>query len=165
MVIIACGTNDPFNRNTETKDTVENEFITSYATGQYTVKPINEVDRKTFPGAMRYAYEKLYELYPNAVFFVTTPLQEAYENYLDIKAKGDLIDYIADRLSINTINTRRCGILNTYESPVGDIDYDNPTGSESVRKRDLSDGIHTNESGAKKLGEYISRDIINYFNF
>ena len=165
VVIIACGTNDPFDRNTETKDTVENEFITSYSTGNYTVKPINEVDRKTFAGAMRYAYEKLYELYPNAVFFVTTPLQEVYENYLDIKAKGDLIDYIADRLSINTINTRRCGILNTYESPVGDIDYDNPTGSESTRKRDLSDGIHTNPSGAKKLGEFNAREIIKYFCF
>lgn len=165
VIIIACGTNDAFDRNTETKDIVENEFVTNYSTGQYTVKPIKQVDRKTFPGAMRYAYEKLYELYPNAVFFVTTPLQEVYENYLDIKAKGDLIDYIADRLSINTINTRRCGILNTYESPVGDINYDNPTGSESSRRRDLSDGIHTNASGAKKLGEYIARDIINYFNF
>ena len=165
IIIIAAGTNDSFDRNTETIETVENEFVTNYSTGQYTVKPINAVNRKTFAGAMRYAYEKLYELYPNAAFFVTTPLQEVYESYLDIKAKGDLIDYVADRLSINTINTRRCGMLNTYESPVGDIDYDNPTGSESARKRDLSDGIHTNASGAKKLGEFIARDIINYFNF
>lgn len=165
VIIIACGTNDSFNVNTETIDTVEGEFITNYSTSNYTVKPIDSVDRKTFAGAMRYTYEKLYELYPNAVFFVTTPLQEVYETYQSIKAKGDLIDYIADRLSINTINTRRCGILNTYESPVGDIDYDNPTGSESSRKRDLSDGIHTGVGGAKKLGECIARDIINYFNF
>ena len=165
VIIIACGTNDSFDVNTETIETVEREFITNYSTSNYTVKPIDSVDRKTFAGAMRYTYEKLYELYPNAIFFVTTPLQEVYETYQSIKAKGDLIEYIADRLSINTINTRRCGILNTYESPVGDIDYDNPTGSESLRKRDLSDGIHTGVGGAKKLGECIARYIINYFNF
>lgn len=165
VIMICAGTNDHFDRFTETIETVENEFITSYATGNYTVKPIDKVNRKTFAGAMRYAYEKLYEIYPNAVFFITTPLQEAYENYLDIKAKGDLMDYIADRLSINTINSRRCGILNTYESPVNDIDYDNPTGSESMRKRDLSDGIHPNPSGGKKLGEYNARGIIQYYCF
>lgn len=166
VIIIACGTNDSYDTNSpETDDSIECEFITDYNTSNYTVKSIDEVNRKTFAGAMRYAYEKLYNLYPNAVFFVTTPLQEVYETYNSIKAKGDLIDYIADRLSINTINTRRCGILNTFESPIGDIDYDNPTGSESGRKRDLSDGIHTNASGGKKLGEYIARDIINYFNF
>lgn len=165
VIIMAAGTNDPFDRFTETNATVEDEFVTSYATGKYTVKSIDQVNRKTIPGAIRYAYEKLYALYPNAVFFVTTPLQEAYENYLDIKAKGDLIDYVADRLSITTINSRRCGILNTYESPVGDINYDNPTGSESTRKRDLSDGIHTNPSGAKKLGEFNAREVIKYFCF
>lgn len=163
VIIMAAGTNDPFDRFTETSTTVEDEFVTSYVTGNYTVKPIDQVNRKTIPGAIRYAYEKLYALYPNAVFFVTTPLQEAYENYLDIKAKGDLIDYVADRLSITTINSRRCGILNTYESPVGDINYDNPTGSESVRKRDLSDGIHTNPSGGKKLGEFNAREVIKYY--
>ena len=165
VIIIACGTNDSFDSESETIETVEGEFITNYNSQNYTVKPIDTVNRKTFPGIMRYTYEKLYNLYPNAVFFVTTPLQEVYETYNSIKAKGDLIDYIADRLSINTINTRRCGILNTFESPIGDIDYDNPTGSESGRKRDLSDGIHTNASGGKKLGEYIARDIIKYFNF
>lgn len=169
IIIIACGTNDSFDPNTETIDTVEGEFITSYNTNyttpNYAVKPIDSVNRKTFPGIMRYTYEKLYALYPNAVFFVTTPLQEVYETYDSIKGKGDFIDYIADRLSINTINARRCGILNTFESPVADINYDNPSGSESNKKRDLSDGIHTNKNGAKKLGEFIARDVINYFNF
>ena len=166
VIIIACGTNDSYDTNNpETEESIESEFVTGYGAGNFAVKPLENVDRKTFAGIMRYTYEKLYELYPNAVFFVTTPLQEVYESYKSIKAKGDLIDAIADRLSINTINTRRCGILNLYESPVGDIDYDNPTGSESKRKRDLSDGIHTNASGGKKLGEFIARDIINYFNF
>ena len=166
VIIIACGTNDDYDlNNPETDESIEAEFVTAYGAGNFAVKPLENVNRKTFAGIMRYTYEKLYELYPNAVFFVTTPLQEVYESYKSIKAKGDLIDAVADRLSINTINTRRCGILNLYESPVGDIDYDNPTGSESSRKRDLSDGIHTNESGGKKLGEFIARDIINYFNF
>lgn len=166
VIIIACGTNDSYDTNNpETDESIEAEFVTAYGKNDFAVKTIDSVDRKTFAGIMRYTYEKLYELYPNAVFFVTTPLQEVYESYKVIKAKGDLIDAVADRLSINTINARRCGILNIYESPVNDIDYDNPTGSDSSRKRDLSDGIHTNASGAKKLGEFIARDIINYFNF
>lgn len=166
VIIIACGTNDDYDLNSpETDESIEAEFVTAYGANNFTIKSINDVNRKTFAGIMRYTYEKLNELYPNAVFFVTTPLQEVYETYKSIKAKGDLIDLIADRLSINTINTRRCGILNIYESPVTDIDYDNPTGSNSNQKRDLSDGIHTNASGAKKLGEFIARDIINYFNF
>lgn len=166
VIIIACGTNDDYDlNNPETDETIEAEFVTGYGTNNFAIKPINDVNRKTFAGIMRYTYEKLNELYPNAIFFVTTPLQEVYESYKSIKAKGDLIDAVADRLSINTINARRCGILNIYESPVGDIDYDHPTGSSSNHKRDLSDGIHTNKNGAKKLGEFIARDVINYFNF
>ena len=166
VIIIACGTNDSYDTNNpETEESIESEFVTGYGANNFAVKPLESVNRKTFAGIMRYTYEKRYELYPNAVFFVTTPLQEVYESYKSIKAKGDLIDAVADRLSINTINTRRCGILNLYESPVGDIDYDNPTGSESNRKRDLSDGIHTNASGGKKLGEFIAREVIHYFVF
>lgn len=166
VIIIACGTNDSYDTNNpETEESIESEFVTGYGANNFAVKPLESVNRKTFAGIMRYTYEKLYELYPNAVFFVTTPLQEVYESYKSIKAKGDLIDAVADRLSINTINTRRCGILNLYESPVGDIDYDNPTGSESNRKRDLSDGIHTNASGGKKTRRIYSKGSNTLFCF
>ena len=73
------------------------------------------------------------------------------------------MNYIADRLSINTINVRRCGILNIYESQTSTIDYDNPSYEESSNKEDLIDGIHPDVTGAKKMARYIARDIINFY--
>ena len=104
----------------------------------------------TFAGAMRYTYEKLNELYPNAKIVVCTPLQECFESYDSIYKKGKLIEYIASRLSIISWNTRDCGILNIYEKPNTD-------------GRDLIDGLHPNVSGAKKIAEYISREFKKLF--
>ena len=74
-----------------------------------------------------------------------------------------MFKYIAKRLSINCFDTLECGICNLYESSISDIDYDNPSGEVSKVKRDLADGIHTNDSGAKKLGKYIARKFKELF--
>ena len=147
IIIIAAGTNDT---PAEEIDTVENEFISNYNTNNYTVVPLENVNRMTFAGAMRYTYEKLNELYPNAKIVVCTPLQECFESYDSIYKKGKLIEYIASRLSIISWNTRDCGILNIYEKPNTD-------------SRDLVDGLHPNASGAKKIAEYISREFKKLF--
>jgi lysophospholipase L1-like esterase len=163
IIIIAAGTNDPYDSTSETIDTVESQFVSDYSQGNYAVVPLANVNRRTFAGIMRYTYQKLHELYPNADFFICTPIQECYENFVYIKNKGDYLNYIADRLSINTINVRRCGILNIYESQTSTIDYDNPSYEESSNKEDLIDGIHTDVTGAKKMARYIARDIINFY--
>ena len=147
IIIIAAGTNDT---PAEEIDTVENEFISNYNTDNYTIVPLENVNRMTFAGAMRYTYEKLNELYPNAKIVVCTPLQECMESFDSIYKKGKLIEYIASRLSIICWNLRDCGILNIYERPGEDC-------------RDLIDGIHPNASGAKKIGEYISREFKKLF--
>ena len=70
---------------------------------------------------------------------------------------------IADRLGAETIDTRRCGIRNIYESQTT-IDYDHPEQSGVAPiQTDLLDGIHTNESGAKKIAKYNAREIMKYF--
>ena len=166
VIIVAAGTNDAFNINpdSETIDDVESQFISSYGTyGTFEVVPLDTADRRTFSGIMRYTYQKLNELYPNAKFVICSPLQEVYESYVSTYKKGELFRYIASRLSVHFFNTRDCGICNLYESPTESIDYDSPSNDESDIKRDLSDGLHTNASGGKKLGEYIAKEFIKLY--
>ena len=124
---------------------------------------IDNVNRQTLAGAMRYGFQKLHEAYPNAVIFMCTPTQECYETFDSIYKKGGFINFVADRLGAETIDTRRCGIRNIYESQTT-IDYDHPEQSGAAPiQTDLLDGIHTNENGAKKIAKYNAREIMKYF--
>lgn len=163
VITFSFGTNDSVDFNVQTKESVEKQFVTNYAQNNYTVIPLDKVDRQTLAGAIRYGFQKLHEAYPNAVIFVCTPTQEAYESFDSIYKKGELIKYIADRCSVEIIDTLKCGIRNIYESQTN-IDYDHPelSGPAPIQT-DLLDGIHTNESGAKKIAKYNAREIMKYF--
>ena len=163
VITFSFGTNDSVDFSVQTKESVENQFISNYSQNQYTVVPLENVNRQTLAGAMRYGFEKLHEAYPNAVIFMCTPTQECYETFDSIYQKGDFINFIADRLGAETIDTRRCGIRNIYESQTI-IDYDHPEQSGVAPiQTDLLDGIHTNENGAKKIAKYNAREIMKYF--
>lgn len=163
VITFSFGTNDSVDFSVQTKESVENQFITNYAQNNFTVVPLESVNRQTLAGAMRYGFHKLHEVYPNAVIFMCTPTQECYETFDSIYQKGDFINYVADRLGAETIDTRRCGIRNIYESQTI-INYDHPEQSGVAPiQTDLLDGIHTNESGAKKIAKYNAREIMKYF--
>ena len=163
VITFSFGTNDSVDFSVQTKESVENQFIMNYAQNNFTVVPLESVNRQTLAGAMRYGFQKLHEAYPNAVIFMCTPTQECYETFDSIYQKGDFINYVADRLGAETINTRRCGIRNIYESQTT-IDYDHPEQSGAAPiQTDLLDGIHTNENGAKKIAKYNAREIMKYF--
>lgn len=163
VITFSFGTNDSVDFSVQTKENVESQFITNYAQNNFTVVPIDSVNRQTLAGAMRYGFQKLHEAYPNAVIFMCTPTQECYETFDSIHQKGDFINFVADRLGAETINTRRCGIRNIYESQTT-IDYDHPEQSGAAPiQTDLLDGIHTNENGAKKIAKYNAREIMKYF--
>lgn len=163
VITFSFGTNDSVDFSVQTKESVENQFITNYAQNNFTVVPLESVNRQTLAGAMRYGFQKLHEEYPNAVIFMCTPTQECYETFDSIYQKGDFINFIADRLGAETIDTRRCGIRNIYESQTT-IDYDHPEQSGTAPiQTDLLDGIHTNENGAKKIAKYNAREIMKYF--
>lgn len=163
VITFSFGTNDSIDFSVQTKESVESQFITNYAQNNFTVVPIDNVNRQTLTGAMRYGFQKLHEAYPNAVIFMCTPTQECYENFDSIYKKGDFINFVADRLGAETIDTRRCGIRNIYESQTT-IDYDHPEQSGVAPiQTDLLDGIHTNENGAKKIAKYNAREIMKYF--
>ena len=163
VITFSFGTNDIIDFSVQTKESVEAQFITNYAQNNYTVVPLENVNRQTLAGAMRYGFQKLHEAYPNAIIFMCTPTQECYETFNSIYQKGDLINFVADRLGVETIDTRRCGIRNIYESQTT-IDYDHPEQSGTAPiQTDLLDGIHTNENGAKKIAKYNARAIMKYF--
>ena len=163
VITFSFGTNDSVDFSVQTKESVENQFITNYAQNNFTVVPLESVNRQTLAGAMRYGFQKLHEAYPSAVIFMCTPTQECYETFDSIYQKGDFINYVADRLGAETIDTRRCGIRNIYESQTT-IDYDHPEQSGAAPiQTDLLDGIHTNENGAKKIAKYNAREIMKYF--
>lgn len=163
VITFSFGTNDSIDFSVQTKENVESQFITNYAQNNFTVVPLESVNRQTLAGAMRYGFQKLHEAYPNAVIFMCTPTQECYETFDSIYQKGDFINFIADRLGAETIDTRRCGIRNIYESQTT-IDYDHPEQSGAAPiQTDLLDGIHTNENGAKKIAKYNAREIMKYF--
>lgn len=163
VITFSFGTNDSIDFSVQTKESVESQFITNYAQNNFTVVPLESVNRQTLAGAMRYGFQKLHEAYPNAVIFMCTPTQECYETFDSIYQKGDFINFIADRCGAETIDTRRCGIRNIYESQTT-IDYDHPEQSGVAPiQTDLLDGIHTNENGAKKIAKYNAREIMKYF--
>lgn len=163
VITFSFGTNDSVDFSVQTKESVESQFITNYAQNNFTVVPIDNVNRQTLAGAMRYGFQKLHEAYPNAVIFMCTPTQECYETFDSIYQKGDFINFVADRCGAETIDTRRCGIRNIYESQTT-IDYDHPEQSGAAPiQTDLLDGIHTNENGAKKIAKYNAREIMKYF--
>ena len=163
VITFSFGTNDSVDFSVQTKESVESQFITNYAQNNFTVVPIDSVNRQTLAGAMRYGFQKLHEAYPNAVIFMCTPTQECYETFDSIYKKGDFINFVADRCGAETIDTRRCGIRNIYESQTT-IDYDHPEQSGTAPiQTDLLDGIHTNENGAKKIAKYNAREIMKYF--
>lgn len=163
VITFSFGTNDSVDFSVQTKESVESQFITNYDQNNFTVVPLESVNRQTLAGAIRYGFQKLHEAYPNAVIFMCTPTQECYETFDSIYQKGDFINFVADRCGAETIDTRRCGIRNIYESQTT-IDYDHPEQSGVAPiQTDLLDGIHTNENGAKKIAKYNAREIMKYF--
>lgn len=163
VITFSFGTNDDIDFALQTKESVETQFVTNYEQNKFTIVPIENLNRQTLAGAMRYGFQKLHEAYPNAAIFMCTPTQECYEPFDSIYKKGKLINYIADRCGAETIDTRRCGIRNIYESQtVINYDYPEQSGTAPIQT-DLLDGIHTNENGAKKIAKYNAREIKKYF--
>lgn len=151
LIMIACGTNDEdVTSYTMTDAQIEMEFYNNGA-----VVPLLNANRKNFAGAIRYAVEKLRGLYPNAQIFLCTPLQRYSDNtssYPIIKTKGDLIKKIGQRLSVPVIDSMESGVYGLYAV----------NGKQTL---DYNDGLHLSAIGARKVGEYNARKIINWFSF
>ncbi len=155
-IIVAAGTNDIFTETIKngTDESINLQFICEDTEDKATL-PIEKADRHTWAGAMRYVYENLRKFYPNADIFFCSPIQaaELVRPYTSIKAKGKYMKAVCDRISdVTFINTFECGICGVYEK------WDH-------NLRDLIDGLHPNDNGAKKIARYNANAIMNFYGF
>ncbi len=151
IIIIAAGTNDPEMKGLykDGEKIIREQFFTE--NGE--ILPLDNVDRKTWPGAMRYAYENLRRIYPTAEIFYCTPIQAADDSrtFEGINARRKYMKKICDRISnVTVIDTFCCGICGIYEI-------------KGANGRDLVDGLHPNKSGNEKIARYNARAIKQFY--
>lgn len=142
-IIIAAGTND-----VNTTEGFDTQFFVDGVAVQ-----TDSLDRMTWCGAMRYAYDKLRGMYPDADIFICTPIQgfESTRAYDTINTNRNRIKRVCDRISdVTLIDTFSCGICGVYEA-------------QSNQGRDLIDGLHPNESGARKIARYNAREYLKFY--
>lgn len=144
IIIIAAGSNDQLS---SFDADIEPAF-----TNNNTPVDLSTVDRTTFAGAFRYSVETLQRLYPNAKIFICTPIQasDVIRNYSGMNTKRNYLKDLANRISVEYIDTFECGICGIYEG-------------NHVVGRDLQDGLHPNASGAKKIAKYNAKSVINKY--
>lgn len=149
IIIIAAGTNDSPSKFSE--DNIKPTFVDN-SLGYTVLVAVDDIDRKNACGAMRYAYEKLYRVYPNAHFYYCTPIQTypTKKNWGETLNKGDVIKAMCRYLPVHAIDTEKCGIYGWHEQ------YN----SMGV---DLIDGLHPSESGAVKIGTYNANAVIKTY--
>lgn len=148
VIIISAGTNGGEVLESLDAESINKQFYD--IDGK--ILPLAKVDRTTWVGAMRYAYDNLRYIYPRAKIFFCSPIQGAEEvrTYKSIEYKSRLMKAICDRISdVHFINTFNCGICGIYEI-------------WQSEGRDLCDGLHPNWSGAEKIALFNAREIKNY---
>lgn len=162
VCIIALGTNDVVDED-NSYEFIENQIMTDQSTSVgYVPKSLDEVDCTNFAGAIYFAAQTLYNLFPKTLVVYCLPPQTNLNNK-DQRDKGLQIERVCNRLGIPTINWYSgCGFT-TLTCPI--INQD---GSFVVRSGgDMSgDGLHPTTQGYHKLGNYTAKKIIdiNPFN-
>lgn len=170
IILISAGTNDGTPTAEEnTTSSVENFFtsndgadVINCTEPTFDTSDTYQTSRKHFAGALRYIVSRLEALYPNAKIFLSTPIQGGIESRKTpiIQLKQQIINKIAERLSVNVLRTGECcGILQDFE--YGGYYWDSSQATESYPRngRDLIDALHPNENGSKKIAEYIANQI------
>ena len=114
--------------------------------------PLENVNRKSYAGAYRYALQTLQNKYPNVPIFCCSPTQTRFS----LRKPEEIVQWnvnlhnICNYNSCTVVNTNLCGICGAFE-----------TDGEG---RDLIDGLHPNANGAKLIGEYNANIIKQYLN-
>ena len=144
-IIIACGTND--HPSKISSDVTDEELIAQFYTDSNELITLENVDKKTWGGAIRFVVDTLRNTYPNAKIYLCSPIQRAGgRQFKLIQKKNTIISRMCSLLSVGFIDTEKCGIYGLREIA-------------NVNGVDLIDGLHPNASGAKKIGIYNAKTI------
>ena len=142
FIIIALGTNDISQGSP--KGTYTEAFAQSEAS----------TDNMTMANAFRKCLQYLITNYPNTQLFYSTPVQSLVggRNYATISNVRDILVSICNRFGVVVIDTCfESGITSEIETVNG------------VGGRYLYDGVHPNELGRKKMGNFIFNRWSNSF--
>ena len=146
IIIISAGTNDG-------NSMFDTSFFRDSLVDTWS-NPISyeSINTKNAVGAMAYAYERLYTLYPDAEFYYCTPIQAypAKKTWGSIQNKGSVMKEFGGYIPVTIIDTEKCGIFGNHEK------YN----TDGV---DLYDGLHPNAHGARKMGVYNANAIIQTY--
>lgn len=135
IIVISAGTNDNYSDVTDTFDTAME-------------KDIADLDRTVFSEALRWEMYTLRNAYPEAICFIATPIQRAAkEIYSSLIAA---MEHMAHRYNFIVIPAHdESGIVRDFEVKGGS-------------GRDLSDGLHPNENGQKKMANLYCACILRH---
>lgn len=150
IIVVSAGTNDC---GIEEIDSIEKEICSQFFDDNGDLLSLGKVDCKTMAGALRYTYEHLRRMYPNAVICYCSPIQGAEDirPYSSIKLKRDYISAFCEHISdVKFIDTFKCGICGAYEK-------------WQCSGPNLADGLHPNDNGAKKIALFNAQSIKEYY--
>lgn len=150
IIVVSAGTNDC---GIEEIDSIEKEICSQFFDDNGALLSLGKVDCKTMAGALRYTYEHLRRMYPNAIICYCSPIQGAEDirPYSSIRLKRDYISAFCEHISdVKFIDTFKCGICGAYEK-------------WQCSGPNLADGLHPNDNGAKKIALFNAQSIKEFY--
>lgn len=144
VILIAAGTNDAWfaNRRPNIFSVTPEKAFGNFGTLMTTAKPS---EATSLAESVRLSCELLMENLPETQIVLITPVQAPVCDYDRFRQVADIIEECGRRMSLGVIR------------------LDNGTGIyspiEKNSKNLTSDGVHTSQKGAKRLGKYIANQL------
>ena len=141
LIIVMAGTNDAWFTD-KRPQAFDKKGIEAFAVGEsFLERQVSEV--LTLAESVRYSCELLKQSFPDARLVLITPMQSAKIPIGRIRRAGDIIEQCALQLGAEVVRLDRDGCVKWYE--------------EQKRRRYTTDGIHTSETGARLIGEFVAQ--------
>jgi lysophospholipase L1-like esterase len=133
LIIIMAGTNDAWFRWSKVKE----------ERGERR----EERGAQTLEGAVRSDCTMLRELFPECRLLLLTPMQTTKTSLGNIRRTGDIIEACGKKLGAEVLRLDREGCVKR---------------KQELKKRTLTtDGVHTNEAGARCIGRLVAERVMN----
>ncbi|MBR3454147.1 MAG: SGNH/GDSL hydrolase family protein [Bacteroidaceae bacterium] len=146
LIVMMAGTNDMWFSNKRPgafSQTVEQAFSDTTSTPW----PVNHV--LSLAGSIRYGCDILNVLFPQAQLVLMTPLESTKVSDEVTERTGNMIERCGERMGIHVIRLDKSGCVSRSQ--------------ELKKYTHTSDGVHTNEVGARRIGHFVAEQINKWF--